>query len=183
MLVNDLKGKKIKSYDELLSEVNILISKNEYSKDELEHCIDWLVKSMISMEKTHKKLKYDFDILQASTANIKEAYEANLKNNQKLSNEAKGFAYTIWRYDKKKKVMNEIIDKIRNYPFPIFSKMKKEIKDLISYMDSNFQNYDKLTEIDLDKIDEKIAEYMKRPVLFDAKRISKEEFEKMVSKG
>ena len=183
MLVEDLKAEECKSSEELRSIANIFIEKNEYTKDDLEHAIDWLLQSMIAMEKTHKRLKHNYDTLQESTANIKEAYEANLKNNQTLSNEAKGFAYKIWRYNKKVEVVNKIINELRVMFVPGFWARGKRIKQLIKELDTSYPNHDKLVDIDLDEVDAKVQKYMERPMLFDPKKISKEDFEKMMEKG
>lgn len=184
MLVNELKEAKCKSSTELLSLCNILLSKNEYEKQDLEHCIDWLIKSMISMEKTFKRVKYERDLIQASTSNIKTAYEMNLENNQKLANEAKGLAYTIWRYEKKRKVVHKIIENVRNYAFPFYSKRGKEIKNLIAEMDEKFKNYDELTKkFKIKDLEAKVNDYMRKPVIGQANRIAAEDFEKLMKEG
>jgi len=184
MIVNELKEAKCKSSSELLSICNQLLSKNEYEKQDLEHCIDWLIKSMISMEKSYKRVKYERDLIQASTSNIKTAYEMNLENNQKLANEAKGLAYTIWRYEKKRKVVHKIIESVRKYRFPFFSKKGKEIKILISEMDEKFKNYDELTKkFKIDDLNAKVSKYMRKPVIGQANRIAAEDFEKLMKEG
>ena len=50
-------------------------------------------------------------------------------------------------------------------------------------MEEKHKNYDKLIDIDMDEVDEKIQKYMERPVIFDTKKISKEEFEKLTTRG
>jgi phage-related tail protein len=180
MLVSDLKNEECKTNAELLSKLNVFLAKNNYSKDDLDHCCTWLAESMVAMEKTFNRVKYERDTIQESTANIKKAYDLNLENNQKLAREAKGLAYKIWRYDKKKGVMNEVIDEIRKYKFPFWSRVGKKIKASIEHMDTQFENYDSLVEIDQEATQETIDNYMKMPVNIKPNKISQEEFDKLM---
>lgn len=175
MLVQDLKDEECKNSKELYSKATVFLDKNNYTNADLEHCIDWLLKSMIDMEKTFQRVKYERDTIHASTSNIKEAYEINLQNNQTLSNEAKGFAYKIWRYNKKKETVNKLVNEIRKSWFN-----SKKVRELIQEIDEKYPNHDKLLDIDMDEIDAKVEKYMQRPLLFDPKQISEEEFEKLM---
>lgn len=183
MLVDDLKESQCKSSAELHSRMSVLLQENNYSNADLEHALDWLAKSMVSMEKTFNRVKHEKTVCRESLINVKEAYEANLKNNQTLSNEAKGFAYNLWRYNKKKEYLVKILDEIKKYSFPFFSQRGKRIKNMIKDMEDKFANYDTLIDVNMDDVDKKIKKYMERPVIFDAKKISKEEFEKLTTRG
>lgn len=184
MLVEALKERKCKSSEELRQAANEILAAENYGSADLEHAIDWLLQSMISMEKTFERVKFERDTIKASTGNIKEAYENNLKNNQTLSNEAKGFAYKIWRYDKKAKQVNEFLEYLRAlleapyfkyFSFGAGSKLKAMLADI----DEKYKNYDKLVEIDLEEVEKSIQKYMERPVLFNPQQINKEQFEKL----
>lgn len=184
MLVEALKERKCKSSEELRQAANEILAAENYGSADLEHAIDWLLQSMIAMEKTFDRVKFERDTIRASTGNIKEAYEKNLENNQTLSNEAKGFAYKIWRYNKKREQVDKILDYVRqlmNAPYFRLCSFGagKKLEAMISDLDEKFKNYDKLVDIDLEAVEKNIQKYMERPALFNPQKINKEEFEKL----
>ena len=161
-LVEQIKAEKPKDAGELQSilEEHLVVTDLRHlpKRSDLAECCLWLARSMSAQEYTNKEMS-------ANLQRTRLAYDSNLDNNKKLVRQNKALAYRLWRWNKKRDQLFELLEACKALMFKT-----KRIKILIEKIDE-LKNYEYRLPIDQAANDEMVQKWVSMPIHLDAKRI------------